>query len=141
MTESQKEAGGYGTDRIEECLSGLLEISNLVGSVLELNVILDQICAITARMFRATVCSIYLLEGRNDHLILRANHGLGPEFKECVGVAQLPAGHGLPGISFQTNQLIVVPDASQDPRHETVYGDKDDQHHAYICNPLRIQWK
>lgn len=143
MAESQRTSDGLdwqaGERRIEEYFSGLLEISNLVGSVLELNVILDQICAITARMFRATVCSVYLLEGRNDHLTLRANYGLGPEFKERVGLAQLPVGHGLPGISFQTNQLIAVPDASQDPRHETVYGDKDNQRHAYLCNPLRIQ--
>ena len=122
-------------DRME----GLLEISNIVGSVMELEDILQEIARIAARICRTSVCSLYLMGPERQNLVLRANWGLGPETKEYLGQAKLPVGRGLPGIAAQTNLLIAVPDAALDPRHETVHGGPRGLHHAYICAPLRIQ--
>lgn len=127
------------TELFSSQLQGLLEISNLVGSIMELDDILNKIVALTANMFHVSVCSIYLLGPKREHLALHATQGLGDDWREYLKSAKLPIGRGLPGIAAQNNELIAVPDSSKDPRHETVHDHGKVQSHAYICAPLRVQ--
>lgn len=123
-------------DMFELQLNGLLEISYLVGSVMELDDILQRIVDLTATMLNSPTCSLYLVGPNGKNLTLRAAHGVN---NAEVGKKKLPLGHGLPGIAAKKNILITVPDASKDPRHSEVYGSGEEQRHAYICCPLRIR--
>ncbi len=127
-------------DVVRRRYEGLLEISNLVGSVMELEDIFHKVVEIVLELFDSQVCSIYLLGPRRKNLTLRATVGAVPDVQEYIGQAKLPLGRGLPGIAAETNELIMVPDASEDPRHESVHPlNADEEHHAYICCPLRMQ--
>ena len=123
-------------DTIERQLDGLLEISYLVGSVLELDDILQRIVDLTTTMLNSPTCSIYLFGPNRQHLTLRAAAGVN---NAETGKKKLPIGRGLPGIAAQENTLIVVADASKDPRHTREFGDGPEHKHAYICCPLRIR--
>lgn len=138
VTESQEK---MKQDRIcpEEYavqLNGLLEISNLVGSVLELDDILRQIVQLTRRMFASPTCSIYLFGPQRENLTLRAAAG---HSQSEVGKRKLPIGKGIPGVAAQENKTIVVDNLNEDARHTDVYGRSESFKNAYICSPLRIQ--
>jgi len=117
-------------------MEGMLEISNLVGSVMELDDILDQIVRLTAEMFGFPVCSIYLLGPRRENLTLRAAVGVQPEE---VGAVRIPVGHGLIGQSVQNNEMIAVDDAHKDPRFRPIAGRDESLFHALITAPVRVQ--
>jgi len=117
-------------------LEALLEISNTVGSKMVLSDILSQIVLLTARILDTPDCSIYLLDANRENLVLRASVGLRPD---VVGVASVPVGTGLPGLAVQTNEMITVADAAQDPRFRPIPGADEEQYRAYICAPLRMQ--
>lgn len=117
-------------------LEGLLEISNLVGSVMQLDDILQKIVQLTSEMLDTPTCSIYLVGPKRENLTLRAAAGVSATE---VTKKKLPLGAGLPGIAAEENILIAVPDASRDERHSSVYGSGPEQQHAYVCAPLRIQ--
>ncbi|NQU43710.1 GAF domain-containing sensor histidine kinase [bacterium] len=123
-------------DYFQRQMNGLLEISDLVGSVMELDDILEQIVDLTARLFDTSACSIYMLGPKRENLTLRAAAGVSPHL---IGAKKLPLGRGLPGIAAAENRLVAVEDASKDKRHTAVFGSGDEQKHAYICAPLRIQ--
>jgi signal transduction histidine kinase len=133
---SQQGAVSMSQDDFSIKLNKMLEISNLVGSVLELDDILSQIARLTTEVMGTPTCSVYLLGPRRENLTLRAAAGVE---SSIVGRRKLPLGRGLPGIAAQENRMIVVADASKDPRHSEVFGDGEGQRHAYICCPLRIQ--
>lgn len=149
MTDSKTPApepqGAAGAPASEESTSselyarrmeGMLEISNLVGSVMELDDILDQIVRLTAEMFGFPVCSIYLLGPRREHLTLRASVGVRPEE---IGAVRIPLGHGLIGTCALENVTLAVADAEKDPRFRPIQGRDESQFHALICAPIRMQ--
>ncbi|MFW5864009.1 MAG: ATP-binding protein [bacterium] len=127
---------GITREEFSNKLYKMLEISNLVGSLMELDDILHQIANLATDVMLTPTCSIYLFGPHRENLTLRAAAG---DSASLVGKRKLPLGRGLPGIAAQTNSLIVVPNAAADPRHAEVFGSGKEQEHAYICSPLRIQ--
>lgn len=123
-----------------DTLQSLLEISYLVGSVMELGDILDEVCRIAARIMESDVSSIYLLDpsdaASNKHLVLRATHGLN---KDLVGKASVPVDKGLTGWSVRNNILVAVADVRKDSRYHPIEGSGEEPFVAYLCCPLRIQ--
>jgi K+-sensing histidine kinase KdpD len=136
LVHGAEEAIRPTVERFDRQLHGLLEISYLVGSVMELDDILREIANLTTEMLDTPTCSIYLLGPRRQNLTLRAAAGISAA---QVGTKKLPLGRGLPGIAALENRLIAVPDASKDERHAAVFGSGEEQRHAYICCPLRIR--
>ena len=136
LVHGAEEAFRPTVERFDRRLHGLLEISYLVGSVMELDDILREIANLTTEMLDTPTCSIYLLGPRRQNLTLRAAAGISAAL---VGTKKLPLGRGLPGIAALENRQIAVPDASKDERHAAVFGSGEEQRHAYICCPLRIR--
>ncbi len=120
----------------EKKFKAMLEISNLVGSAMELDEILNRIVHITTELFDVPVSSIYLFGPLRENLTLRASVGLDTN---AIGIGKLPLGHGLPGISAAENMTIIVDDVSKDERHEPIHGGWENKSYVYICVPLRIQ--
>jgi two-component system NtrC family sensor kinase len=117
-------------------LQRLLEISNLVGSVMELDEILQRIVELTAELYESPVCSIYMLGPRRQNLTLRASVGLG---EGLVGLNRLPLGQGIPGVVASNRETIAVADAQMDSRHEPMDAEGEERFHAIICHPLFVQ--
>jgi len=121
--------------RIKE-LHTLLEISNLVGSVMELDDILSAITETTAKHLNVKVCSIYLLTEDKQELVLRATFGLNPA---VVGRARFKLGEGIPGWVVKSGEIVSLTDCYSDKRHKPIPGSDEEPCHAYLCVPLRIQ--
>ena len=122
----------------QKILEVLLNISNFVGSVMEIDDILKIIAAQTAEAMNVPVCSIYLLEQEEPHdLVLRSTNGLNPE---VVGRARFKTGEGIPGWVVKNNELVAIKDAPKDPRFMALPGaSREEKLHAYLGAPLRIQ--
>lgn len=119
-----------------DTLQSLLEISYLVGSVLEINVILEQVCKISARMMDAQVCSVYLHDDEKEKVVLRASQGLN---QDIIGKAFFPSGEGIPGWAALHNQRVALADCRTDPRFRPLEGSGEGAFVAFLCIPLRIQ--
>ncbi|MDK2970890.1 MAG: hypothetical protein PWP23_645 [Candidatus Sumerlaeota bacterium] len=117
----------------------LLEISNYVGSVMELNDILQAICEIGARAMDTETCSIYLIDEEDPgFLVLAATKGLSRA--EELGVRGFKLGEGVPGWAAANNQTVALDDARGDARYAPLDDLPHEEHFmAYICTPLRIQ--
>ena len=119
----------------ERLINALLEISNLVGSVMRLEDILNRIAAITADLMDVPICSIFLLN-KAGNLVLRSNVGFEPEL---VDAAFFPPGVGIPGWVVQHGQVVSLADATTDPRFAPIGSLREKDTRAYLCAPLRIQ--
>lgn len=126
----------WGLRRPERLLGALLDISNLVGSVMLLDDILERIVKVTAGLIEVPVCSIYLLDEKNN-LVLRSSVGLESELK---GRASYQKGLGIQGTVAIEGQVISLADATADRRHVPLAGSRlEADCKAILCAPLRIQ--
>ncbi len=66
--------------RHSRALQTLFNVGQLVAGSLELDVVLRQVAASTARLLKTTVTSIMLLSPDGEELVLRAVHGGGPGY-------------------------------------------------------------
>lgn len=122
-------------ETLHRTLEGLLEISNLVGSVMLLDDILDRIVQITAGLVGVPVCSIYLLD-EEGKLVLRSNWGLEPSIK---GKVVFEPGQGIVGLVAQTRQTLALEDSTIDPRYRPLPSSLSHGYRAYICSPMLIR--
>jgi len=120
----------------KKILDVLLNISNYVGSVMELDDILTTIVDQTAEAMNVPVCSIYLLEPEGEILLLRSTHGLN---QGVVGKVRFQKGEGIPGWVVEHNQLLSLADGPGDSRFKPIPGSDEEAYMAYLCSPLRIQ--
>jgi signal transduction histidine kinase len=119
----------------DRLISALLEISNLVGSVMRLDDILDRIVRITADLLDVPVCSIYLIQ-KDGNLALRSNVGLEADLKEKVVI---PRGEGLQWVVVQSNAIQATADATRDSRYKPLPSTLESSCRAFLGAPLRIQ--
>ncbi len=122
-------------ETLHRVLTGMLEISNLVGSVMLLDDILGQIVSLTSRLMATPVNTIYLFDEQH-RLVLRNTHGLEPELR---GQVIFNVGEGIVGLTAQIGQTIALADCSRDPRYKPLPSSRAAGHRAYLCSPLRIQ--
>lgn len=72
--------------RHSRALQTLFNVGQLVAGSLELDVVLRQVAASTARLLKTTVTSIMLLSPDGEELVLRAVHGGGPGYAARGGI-------------------------------------------------------
>lgn len=118
----------------EPFLAAMLEISNLVGSVMLLDDILDRIVGITASLMESPICSIFLLH--KGKLVLSSQTGLDPELR---GKSFYAPGEGIPGWVVQHGEVQAVADLRTDRRHRSLPSRRGGECRACLCVPLRIQ--
>lgn len=129
--------------REQDLNDALLEISNLVGSVLRLDDLLTRICEISAAALRTDTCSLYLREDALDRdepgcqkLVLRATRGLPASL---VNKGTFLYGQGIPGWAAAKNETTTVRDSRTDPRYAALDDGPEENFVAYLCVPLRVQ--
>ncbi|MCE5228793.1 GAF domain-containing protein [bacterium] len=120
---------------LHQTLEGLLEISNLVGSVMLLDDILDRIVQIASGLIGVPVCSIYLLDDQG-RAVLRSTWGLESDLK---GKVVFEPGQGIVGTVLQTRQTVALEDSTRDPRYRPLPSSLSHGYRAYICTPMLIR--
>ncbi len=94
-------------------LDTLNDIAALLTSTLDIDHVLDLVVRNAAHLLNAEAGSLLLLDENNGDLVFRISSG--PAGQQLVGM-RIPAGKGIAGVCFATNEPIIVNDAQHDQR-------------------------
>lgn len=121
----------YGRTRSQLIrLKGIYELGMAINSILDLDILLAEICRKTAEMLSAEGAIVRLIEG--DVLIIRSSWGL-PETFETM--KPLPIGEGIAGKVAKDGSPMLVEDAGKLPESLRVPGV---QTRSVLAVPLRL---
>ncbi|GAB3052233.1 phosphoenolpyruvate--protein phosphotransferase [Acinetobacter apis] len=84
------------------------------------------------------VCSIYLLDERNQCYLLMASKGLNPE---SVGNVSLQLGEGLVGLVGQREEIVNLENASQHERYAYFPETGEELYHSFLGVPVMYRRK
>lgn len=98
----------------ERRLAALNETSVIVSQSLDLNQVLQAAATNVAGVMQVAVVMIFLLDPDRQRLDLVAYRGVSPEFARKLG--WLRVGEGLNGEVARTGSVLLIDDASNDPR-------------------------
>lgn len=117
-------------------LSTLAEVSETVTSPLYLDEMMGLIVDMAARVMRAHVCSLMLLDEERSVLILRATQSLSPAYRDKP---PLEVGEGIAGRVAQTGQPMVVEDVRREPHYRYADIARAEGLCSLLCVPLRVR--
>lgn len=120
-------------DRLE-LINAVGELAGLLGRSSDTAGFLSDVVDLVARTIKADVSSIYLHDALRDELILRATHGLNPEF---VGTLSLRPGEGLTGRAFEEGNLLTVSKASAAQGFKPIPHLGEEAFEAFLAAPIR----
>lgn len=112
-------------------LSTLNEISKVVNSTLDLDVVLKAVVHLTKTRMGVDVCSVYLLD--DGQVVLRATDGLAPV---AVGRVRLALGQGITGWTASAGIPHAVSDASNHERFCHIPGIGEEDYKSMLSVPL-----
>ena len=102
------------TKKQARILSMLNEISRELTSILNLDELLGRIAELVRRLIDYQMFSILLLDATGEKL----QHRFSLRFNENIHLKhEIPLGRGVIGYAAQTQQAVLVPDVSKDPRY------------------------
>ncbi|MFW6215504.1 MAG: phosphoenolpyruvate--protein phosphotransferase [Alkalispirochaetaceae bacterium] len=110
------------------------ELVGLLGRKSDTAGFLSDVVDLVARTIKADVSSIYLHDEIRDELVLRATHGLNPEF---VGNLTLRQGEGLTGQAFEEGRLLTVSRASAAKGFKPIPHLGEEEFEAFLAAPIR----
>ncbi len=114
-------------------ISALREISRTISEAEDLDNTLTHITRKTAEVMRMDSCSIYLLDGSREYLVLKASTGLAAQ---AVGQGRLRLGEGLTGWAAEHGEPAASADAQSDPRFKYVPGTDENRFRSLLAVPL-----
>lgn len=94
-------------------LEALAKISQAISSDLYLEDILKLIVTVTAEVMNSKICSLMLLNEKNE-LVMRATQSISEEYKKKP---PLKLGEGIAGRVVKENKPIIVEDVKKEPRY------------------------
>jgi two-component system, sensor histidine kinase PdtaS len=117
-------------------LTTLAEVSEAVTSPLYLDEMLEIVVEMAARVMKARLCSLMLLDEVSGDLSLRATKRLSPAYRNKPS---LKVGEGLVGLVAQSGQPLAVLDVRDDARYR--HGDVARQEGlcSLLCVPLVVR--
>lgn len=119
-------------------LSILAEVSETATSPLYLDEMMGLIVDMAARVMRAKVCSLMLLDEDRDRLVLRATQSLSPAYRHKP---PLRVGQGIAGRVAETGQPLAVSDVRRDSRYRYADVARQEGLCALLCVPLKVREK
>ena len=117
-------------------LTTLAEVSKTITSPLYLDQMLGLIVDMAARVMRAKVCSLMLLDETENVLVLQATQGLNRAYRNRP---PLKVGEGIAGRVAETGEPIVVADVRTDPRYRYPEVAREVGLCSLLCVPLRVR--
>jgi len=116
-----------------ELLCDAGEVFALLSGVSDTKEILQRCVRLVAKHLKAEVCSIYLLETRQQELVLRATTGLNPD---SVDVVKMKVGEGLVGKAMETMEIILEDHASLNPDFKYFPSAREEAFECFLAIPI-----
>lgn len=114
-------------------LRALHDIGEALSGAWDLDTTLHKITETTANVMRMDSCSIYLLDKKQNALVLKASTGLAPA---AFNIGKLQIGEGITGYAVETGKPIAARDAVSDPRFKYVPGTEEQKFKSLAAVPL-----
>jgi putative nucleotidyltransferase with HDIG domain len=125
-----------GMQRQIDELSALAEVSETITSPRYLDEMLEIVVEMAARVMKARLCSLMLLDESTGELVLRATQHLSLAYRDKP---RLLVGQGIVGLVAQTGQPMTVLDVRQDPRYRHVDVARQEGLCSLLCVPLTVR--
>jgi uroporphyrinogen-III synthase len=124
--------------RLKAQLAALRDITRAISAAMSLDKILNLITTKTARVMDMDSCSIYLVDEKQEYLVLKDTTGLA---QEAVGHARLKWGEGLTGYAVEAAKPVYAADASADPRFKYLPETNEKRFQSLLAVPLLSRGK
>ena len=112
-------------------LSALAEVSQTITSPLYLDEMLEVVVEMTARVMKARLCSLMLLDETTGELVLRAAHHLSSAYR---AKPPLKVGEGIVGLVAKSGRPMAILDV----RQESLYRHADIARQEGLCSLLCV---
>lgn len=119
-------------------LETLRRIVQEVDAMPSLHEALETMVELVAEAMDADVCSVYLLDERNQRYVLMASKGLNAN---AVGEVSLAKGEGLVGLVGQREEIINLDDAASHPRFFYLPETGEERYNAFLGIPIMYRRK
>ncbi len=120
---------------LPDTMIAVAKIGELAAATLDTSEILRQVVAITARIMKVDVCSIYLFDSSNGALVLAATQGLRDD---AVGQVRINPGEGITGRAFKQERIVAVSDVTRDGRNIYIPMTGEDEYRSLLSVPLKF---
>lgn len=114
-------------------LRTLEDISSIILHSHNLQETLDNIVNIVAKRMRTDVCSIYLLDGETDKLVLKATKGLS---KASINRTSMRTSEGLCGLVVESRDMVMTDNAPAHPRYKYFRETREEKFLSFLGLPL-----
>lgn len=116
-------------------IEALSKISKAIASDLYLEDILKLIVAVTAQSMGSKLCSLMLLNDRNE-LVIRATQTVSEDYTRKQPIR---LGEGISGRVAQENRPVVIYDVQKEPQYKYKDIAKKEGISSYLCVPLAVK--
>ncbi len=117
-----------------QLLRRIVEIAN---SDLDLNIVLHNIIALVVELTKADSCFLYILDKKNNELVLSASSNPHPRILRKI---KLKLGEGLTGWVAEKKEIVVIPQkASEDPRFKMFNSLPEDKYESFVGIPILLR--
>ncbi len=119
-------------------IESLRKIVQDVDAAPNLHAALEVMVQLVAEAMETEVCSVYLLDERNQRYILMASVGLNAD---SVGEVSLSTTEGLIGLVGQREEIVSLEDASSHPRFRYLPETGEERYSAFLGVPIMYRRK
>jgi len=116
-----------------DLLCNVGELTSLFQKSTNIQGLLHLTVKIISKHMQTEACSIFLLEGNSQNLVLRATVGLNADM---IGKLRLNIGEGITGTSLKELKPICVPRGSEDPHFKYVQGIFEEKYESFLAVPI-----
>jgi len=122
----------------QEQINALTKISKAIASDVYLEDILRLIVTVTAEMMDSNICSLMLIDGKKNELIIRATQSVSEEYNQKP---PLKPGEGIAGKVARENKPIAIKDVTKEKEYKHKDIAKREGLCSLLCVPLAVKSK
>lgn len=122
----------------KDYLETLSKIGKAITSDLYLGDILKLIVTLTANVMHAKICSLWLLDDKEQALRIRATQAMSEEY---LKERKLMVGEGIVGLVAKEKKPIVIPDVARDSRYKEKTLAKKEKLVSMVSVPMMVKNK
>lgn len=122
----------------EEQIKALSKISKAITSELYLEDILRLIVTVTAEMLGSNICSLMLVDEKNQQLVVRASQSISEEYNKKP---PLKIGEGISGKVAKENRAIAVKDVTKEKEYKHKDIARKEGLSSLLCVPMAVKGK
>jgi len=122
----------------EEQIKALSKISKAIASDLYLEDILRLIVTVTAEVMGSNICSLMLIDEKNNELVIRATQSMSEEYNKKP---HLKVGEGIAGKVAKENKPLAVKDVTKEKEYKYKNIAEKEGLRSLLCVPLTVKGK